>query len=668
MSANVVTITDQSKLISNISYVKDSLEIPPSQPSQDPTVEVASSTPTETVFKITLEAGRENSTPIAADFNNACGGQDHEYAPSGGEGGTPRQLNFFFSVHLEFTLPNQQPKKVLINLGQGHFFDTNNWWVGGKSVTKAEQPLLIAEAGGQVVTLLMSGNEDSFTFKFVEQHARFPIQHVFVLMLENHSFDNMFALSGIPNLNVATTSDSNSYGNNKPFFVGPGAPPSMPTDPGHEFPDVVEQLCGQGKTFPPGGPYPPINMSGFVANYATTTSEGPVPPDKDWGDIMLCFDTKKDLPVLYQLATEYAVCDQWFSSLPGPTWPNRYFVHGASSNGLATSPTKEEMGKWEAGPFKFTYPRGSIYDSMRAVGIPYAFYQDHTGSDFGILPQVASINNISISDVESLETLVTELQGPDDYPYAYTFIEPNYGDLITGTYEDGTSQHPMDSIAGGEELISTVYEAIRGSKAWKSSLLIITYDEHGGFYDHFIPGAVAAPHDGSSTTLNTFDFPFNQLGVRVPAVIVSPFIAKGTVDPTVYDHSSVLATVEELFGLNALTLRDSFALNLLHLISDTFREDCPTTLVRPAPVPKRLEMTASHRMVREQQPIPERGNLHGFIGVAAKAELEMSLGTPAEREAIVAKVNALKTRGDARAYIESVLARVQAEKAARVKT
>jgi phospholipase C len=125
-----------------------------------------------------------------------------------------------------------------------------------------------------------------------------PIQHVFVLMLENHSFDNMLALSGIPGIDAATPADTNSWAGT-PYPVAGNAPGSMPTDPGHEFCDVVQQLCGDPKKYQPGQPYPAIDNSGFAANYATTTTEGPVPPAADIGDIMLCFDTAAQLPVLF---------------------------------------------------------------------------------------------------------------------------------------------------------------------------------------------------------------------------------------------------------------------------------------------------------------------------------------------------------------------------------
>ena len=436
----------------------------------------------------------------------------------------------------------------------------------------------------------------------------------------------------------------------------------MPSDPGHEFTDVVAQLAGYGQTYPSGGPYPAIDNSGFAANYATTATEGPAPPAGDIGDIMACFDTSADLSVLYQLATQFALCDHWFSSLPGPTWPNRFFVHGASSAGLDHSPTTEQMLEWETF-WGFTYPKGSIYDALAAAGVSYGLFIDTSGPAAGGIPQVSAIHNITYADVGSLEDFVTALQG--SYPHRYTFIEPNYGDVTSGSYEGGSSQHPMDSVAGGEQLIQTVYEAIRNSSVWNSSLLIIVYDEHGGFYDHVAPPGAAPPDDGSPGTYNQYGFDFAQLGVRVPAVVVSPWVAKGFVDPTVYDHASVLATVEALFGLAPLTRRDAEANNLLHLLAPTPRTDCPTALARPAPTPARPAVTAAHRLVQDRRPLPQTGNLPGFMSIVLKTELELSSGTPADRAAILANYQAIKTRGEARAYIESVMARATAARSRR---
>lgn len=161
------------------------------------------------------------------------------------------------------------------------------------------------------------------------------------------------------------------------------------------------------------------------------------------------------------------------------------------------------------------------------------------------------------------------------YTARYTFIEPGYGNIVDGTYENGTSQHPMDGLAGGDQLAARVYNAIRNSPLWERSLLVILYDEHGGFYDSVKPGAAPPPNDGAAATLNANGFGFDVYGVRVPAIVVSPWVARGHVDHTVYDHSSVPATVERLFGLQPLTDRDRNANDLLSLITSTCRADCP---------------------------------------------------------------------------------------------
>jgi phospholipase C len=656
LQTNVVTITDQSNLITSIEYVEDSLVISPGQPAAPP----ATVTRDGNVFTITLQAAQQQSSLVASQFNSVCGGQNNEYGAFS-FGGTPILVNFFFQVVIKLNVGGTAGS-VTAYLAQSNFgsifLPITNWWIGGSSVSSSGQPQLVCQVSGQLVSLALSGTTQSFSLALLNVRPVSQIKNVFVLMLENHSFDNIFALSGIPNIRVATTEDSNSYSNTT-YNVHTPAPASMVTDPGHEFQDVVVQLCGFNKSYPSGGPYPAIDNSGFAANYATTTTEGPAPPPGNIGDIMACFDTPTELPMIYKLATQFTVCDQWFSSLPGPTWPNRFFVHGASSAGLDHSPTSTQMAYWESTFSEgFIYPNGSIYDALNAAGISFGLYIDTSGPTAGGIPQVSAVHNISYWDVGSLTSFVTALQSPN-YPYQYTFIEPNYGDVTNGSYEGGSSQHPMDNVSGGEQLIQTVYEAIRNSSVWNNSLLIITYDEHGGFYDHYVPPSGPPPDDNSPTTYNQWGFTFNQLGVRVPAVIVSPLIGAG-VDHTVYDHSSVLATVEAIFGLQPLTQRDNDANNLLQLIKDTPRTDCPISLGRPAPVPVRPPITPAQQLILDQQPLPERGNLGGFLAIMSKTEFEMSGGTEAERAAIKAKVQAIKTRGEARAYIESVMARAEA--------
>jgi len=506
-----------------------------------------------------------------------------------------------------------------------------------------------------------------------------PITHVFVVMLENHSFDNIFAMSGIKGITAATTSDSNSYNdgtNSHTCYVQTSAPLSMPTDPGHEFKDVVEQLAGPGIKYPPGGPYPAINNSGFAANYATSTTEGPPspPPAGEVCDIMACFATPTQLPVIYQLANEFAICDQWHSSLPGPTWPNRFFIHGASSSGLDDSPTKGEMTGWELPGGGFKYPNGSLYQALASLGIPYRFYNDSTGfpqelslysddpqngSKLGAVPQVSSLSGVSLLDINSLKNFASDLQGP--YPYPYTFIEPHYGDITGGTYAGGSSQHPMDDVYGGEHLLASVYSAIRNSPYWNTSLLIVTYDEHGGLYDSVAPGTAPAPGDNPNNNYNTNGFNFEVYGVRVPAVVVSPLIPVGTVDHILYDHSSVPKTLENLFGFNSLTKRDAAANAVVPLLSlPTPRTNCPTSLNSPVPpmIAAKPRMTVEERALRDAEPVPQYGNLVGALQILRKTETELSARTPLEIAAINARFETIQTRGDARAYAALVLEKV----------
>lgn len=485
------------------------------------------------------------------------------------------------------------------------------------------------------------------------------IKHVFVLMLENHSFDNMLAMSGIPGITGATTSNRNIY-NGTNYYVQKGAPSSMSTDPGHEFLDVLQQLTLQTAYTP--GKYPTINNDGFAANYAISTTEPPnIPPAPDKiDDIMKCFDTPSQLPVLYSLAKEFAVCDHWFSSLPGPTWPNRFFMHGASSSGLDDSPTDLEYAEWMS--VGFQYKKGSIFQRLGAGN--YRIYHDCSGPIEGWIPQTESLYGIStLRDLYQFGHFEADLH--NGYTVKYTFIEPSYGQ-ISSTYAGGSSQHPMDSVHQGERLIKSTYEAIRNSPLWESSLLVITYDEHGGFYDSVVPPQAIPPLDDSSVYgYNRHGFDFTQYGPRVPAVVISPLIQKGFVSNTVFDHSSVIATLNQLFGYGPLTSRDRLANNLLGVLTlSEPRTDCLKTL--PDPVPKEMDPKLQINEIEEaillQQPIPKSGNLIGFLQIALKSNLEVVGENYTERMAAIELFKAIRTRQDAKIYIEHVVKKVQAVK------
>lgn len=488
------------------------------------------------------------------------------------------------------------------------------------------------------------------------------IEHVFVLMLENRSFDHMLGFSAISGsdavtgqptrINGLTGTEFNTF-NGQPYSVTRGADYRMPLDPKHEFPDILHQLCGPNSTYPKAGQYPPINDSGFVSSYVA--SGGANAP----GEVMKCY-TPDQLPVLNALASEFVICDNWQSSMPGPTWPNRMFVHAASSAGLDHSPTVAEIAEWEA-VAGFSFAKGDIFDRLKQTGITRCLYG---GDDF---PMVAALKGISLGDIRHFSSFGNDL-AQANYPYTYVFIEPNYDALHD--YKSGNSQHPLGDITAGEALIKETYEAIRASAVWNSSVLIVVWDEHGGFYDHATPSPAIAPGDTApSAKYNNNQFTFAQYGARVPAVIVSPLIPKNLIDHRIYDHSSVPKFLESLCKMAPLTARDAAAADIASLITlSTPRSDTPLTLPAPAvsaaPIPSATAAApqiSSATVARPADTVNE-GNLPGIVHSAMQQDLTAS--PAADRAAIISRVQAIRTRADAARYMEDVQKKVRSVKIA----
>lgn len=493
-----------------------------------------------------------------------------------------------------------------------------------------------------------------------------PVEHVFVLMLENRSLDQMLGFSRLTGTDAVSGNPtaieglSGTESNSAPPPAGPVSvtTPSTyvaPADPGHEFPDVREQLCGAGGGYstqglPMGALDPGINNSGFVTNFARKY------PKVDMATPMKCF-TSAQLPVLTTLAHEFAVCDHWFSSIPGPTWPNRFFVHAATSGGLDHSPSlPKELSSMAGGAYKFA--NGTLFDLLNSAKLGWAIY---TGDDFpqalhmeGMADNLTKFHEFSHFKKELMAGAVTQ---------SYVFIEPDWHPFTH--FKGGTSQHPLDDVTGGERLVKEVYEAIRGSPAWESSMLIITYDEHGGFYDHLPPPTTVDPGDAPTDPDNNRNgFDFRQLGVRVPAIVVSPFVRRGVIDHRVYDHSSVPATVERLFRLTNLTQRDKHA-NMVDSLLDSSgpRTDAPMTL--PDPVDTGGILKLEVEALNKGEELGEKviagiglgtdvvadPALAGFVHVALLKHLASA---PLEKEKILAEVRQVGSDDDALRYIEKV--------------
>ena len=378
------------------------------------------------------------------------------------------------------------------------------------------------------------------------------VNSVVVLMLENRSFDHMLGYlypgnvspSGQPFDGLAGT-ESNPGSNGQPvtvFGIEPTTPNAyfMPgADPGEGYMATNSQLYGSTAN-PASGLAAP--GQGFVKDYAYTLSwqskesGWPIVSGTVEGDIMGCF-TPAALPVLSALATGYAVCDQWYASVPTETMPNRAFAGAATSQGHMDDKTRT-----------FTSP--TIFGLLDAAGLGWAVYgytaEPLTKTTF---TQISTADASHFGEFTDFQAAAAAGTLPP-----YTFLEPSWDSA-------GNSQHPNYDVALGEQLIHDVYEALRAGPGWPGTLLVITYDEHGGCFDHVPPPWGAVPPDSDA---GEFGFGFDRFGVRVPTVLVSPLIAPGTVyrvpaGGTPLDHTSILKTVEQRWNLPTLTARDAAA-------------------------------------------------------------------------------------------------------------
>ena len=389
------------------------------------------------------------------------------------------------------------------------------------------------------------------------------LKHVVVLMMENRSFDHMLgALKATDSRIDGIDADTqfNLDENGQVVRVQPRAEfqGQLDPDPDHAFAAVDQQLYN-GDLTPSRSP----NMQGFVKNYYAQRR------DVEHSHNVMYHFTADQLPVLTTLAQEFAVFNRWFASIPGPTLCNRAFAHYGTSFGHIGMEVFYANAKYK-----------SVYERLEAAGKrPKIYYFDTKSSSLEVVnllqhqPQFFGTYQQFLADCKA-GTL------PD-----YSFIEPNYSDHEGegGGEVLASDQHPDHNVQEGEVFIASIYNAIRmNQELWASTALLIVYDEHGGIYDHVPPpiclpdGFVAQP----DATKTGKPFLFDRLGVRVPAILVSPWIRKATVVPItrVFEHASIPATVTQFFldAYDNRSPREKAAETFLDLLTlNEMRDDAP---------------------------------------------------------------------------------------------
>ncbi|HJR06147.1 MAG TPA: alkaline phosphatase family protein [Pyrinomonadaceae bacterium] len=334
------------------------------------------------------------------------------------------------------------------------------------------------------------------------------IEHIVVLVMENRSFDHMLGYlkleGGRDDVDGLTAGMSNTHkGKTYPIHHLQQTAFGHDQDPCHDGDCVTEQLSG--------------GNGGFVSNYAKTH-----PNDPDPGLVMGYYNGA-NLPVYDHLAREFTICDRWFCSVDGATWPNRLYAVTGRADGKKVN-KKVPL-----------YSLPSFVRHLDAQKVSWRWYCH----DIATLRatddryRVGSFGHFAYFD---RRTLLSRKSFLDDAASgnlaAVSWIDPNFVDLSVIGPSGSNDDHPPSDVVAGQELILKLYNAVINGPKWNKTLLVIIYDEHGGFYDH-VPTQAAADDNPN----------FRTYGVRVPALIVSPFVERGKASNTVFDHTSIIKTI-----------------------------------------------------------------------------------------------------------------------------
>lgn len=336
------------------------------------------------------------------------------------------------------------------------------------------------------------------------------IDTVVVLMMENRSFDHYLgalSLEGRDDVDGLTLGMSNPDPDGRPVLVHE-ADANCIVDPPHSWRTSRGQFADGAN-------------DGFVTEYARRTDA------EDWHRVMGYFD-RRLLPAYYHFADHFTVCDRWYASLMTSTWPNRFYMLAAQNGG------------YQGNAFEGDYSFFNVYDRLKLAERTWAAYYGNLSFSL-VFPRNYPQDNFRNYDRFFADAAAGTLPN-------LTVVEPLYG---------RNDDHPPNHPLAGQVMVASVYDALLNSPQWERCLFIVTYDEHGGFYDHVPPPKAADARAAEG---------FDQLGFRVPSLVAGPYVKPSYVSHAVYDHSSVIAFLSRLWDMPALTERDAAANDLFDVL------------------------------------------------------------------------------------------------------
>jgi phospholipase C len=351
------------------------------------------------------------------------------------------------------------------------------------------------ENEGKRITELLARAEER---RKALENLNTKVDHIVVVMLENRSFDHMLGYlsleGGRDDIDGLRPGMKNAH-NGQDFAPHHLADTSIEDDPSHTTFSIGQQVAnGNG---------------GFVSNFAEHY------PNADPGTVMGYYNGG-DLLTYDYLAREFTVCQRWFASLQGMTWPNRLYATSGQSGGLLNN----------GDGVLPLYSEPTFFRQLDSHNRKWRWYRH----DFPTLRMLDDEYRRHHHDnFETIDQFYKDAASGD--LRAVSWIDPNYVDL--GDEGRANDDHPPTDVLNAQQMVADVVRAVTNGPKWEKTLLIVTYDEHGGFFDHVSPPAAADDRTGT----------FQKYGVRVPALVVSPWVPRGSVSSITFDHTSIIKTV-----------------------------------------------------------------------------------------------------------------------------